>query len=138
MLKKTLDKMNLINYIIYRNKRGITMTQAIKISKKSLDEFKNKEKFREIVDIAYDFVRQSIHMDKVKDALDECLKKHPELLDSKFTDVIVARVLAQSVIYTIFGNKNAILWRHPRSRSEMDAMRKCASDMFYICKEHGV
>ena len=53
------------------------MTQAIKISQKSLDEFKNKEKFREIVDIAYDFVRQSIHMDKVKDALDECLKKHP-------------------------------------------------------------
>lgn len=133
-LKKTLDKMDLINYIIYRNKRGITMTQAIKISKKSLTNFKTKN----VVDMATDFVKDSIHMNKVKGAIKECLEKHPELLNGDFTDVVVARILAQTVLYIMFGNEHKVLWKDTATRKQMKAMRNCSWDMHYLCKEHEV
>ena len=134
MLKKTLDKMDLINYIIYRNKRGITMTQAIKISKKSLREFNRKS----IVDNATAFVKDSIHMNKVRGAIKECLEKHPELLESGDTDVVVARILAQSLLYVRFGNENLILWKGTATRKQKRAMHACSFDMHCICQEHKV
>ena len=134
MFKKTLDKMDLINYIIYRNKRGITMTQAIKISKKSLTEFNRKS----IVDNATAFVKDSIHMNKVRGAIKECLEKHPELLNGDFTDIVVARILAQTVLYIMFGNEHKVLWKDTATRKQMKAMHTCSWDMHYLTKEHGV
>lgn len=110
------------------------MTQAIKVSKKSVKDFQTKN----VVDTATEFVKTSINMNKVKGAIKECLDKHPELLNGEFTDVLAARILAQSVLYTIFENKNAILWKDTATRKQMSAMRKCASDMFYICREQKV
>ena len=110
------------------------MTQAIKISKKSLTKFKTKN----VVDTATQFVKDSIHMSKVKGAIKECLEKHPELLNGEFTEVLVARILAQSVLYSVLDNKNAILWKDTATKKQNKAMLACAADMFYICKQHGV
>lgn len=111
------------------------MTQkAIKISKKSLTEFNRKS----IVDNATEFVKDSIHMNKVKGAIKECLEKHPELLNGDFTDVVVSRILAQTVLYIMFGNEHKVLWKDAATRKQMKAMRNCSWDMFYLTKEHGV
>lgn len=109
-------------------------TKAIKISGKSLVKFKGNN----IVNIATDFVKGSIHMNRVKGAIKECLEKHPELINEDYTDVITARILAQSVLYAIFGNTDLILWKNTATRKEKSDMRKCAVDMFYICREHDV
>lgn len=107
-------------------------TKAIKISGKSLVKFKGNN----IVNIATDFVKGSIHMNKVKGAIKECLEKHSELID--YNEVIAARILAQSVIYSIFGNTDLVLWKDTATRKQRSAMKACATDMFYICKEHKV
>ncbi|GEM_PF-4242958 len=109
-------------------------TKTIKISGKSLAKFKGKE----IVDTATEFVKDSIHMNKVKGAIKECLEKHPELLNGDFTDVVVARILAQTVLYIMFGNEHKVLWKDTATRKQMKAMRNCSWDMFYITKEHKV
>lgn len=127
--------MDLIIYIGYRNKRGITMTQkAIKINTKSVKNLKSNK----VVDIATDFVKDSIHMNKVKGAIKECLKKHPELLNGEFTEVVSARILAQSVLYSIFGNTDLLLWKDTATRKQKSELKACASDMFYICREQKV
>ena len=111
------------------------MTQkAIKISSKSVKTFKANN----VVGIATDFVKNSIHMNKVKGAIKECLKKHPELLNGDFTEVVVGRILAQTVLYTMFGNEHAVLWKDTATRKQMKAMRNCSWDMFYLTKQHGV
>ena len=97
----------------------------IKVSSKSLAKFKSKN----IVKIATDFVKGSIEMGKVRNAIKATLDQHPEIAD--YNEVIAARILAQSLLYTIFGNKNLILWKDAVSRSEMAKMRKCSVDMFY-------
>lgn len=107
-------------------------TKAIKISGKSLVKFKGNN----IVNIATDFVKDSIHMNKVNGAIKECLEKHPELID--YNEVIAARILAQSVLYSIFGNTDLVLWKDTATRKQRSAMKACATDMFYICKEHKV
>ena len=109
-------------------------TKAIKISGKSLVKFKGKN----IVDTATDFVKDSIHINKVKGAIKECLEKHPELMNGTYTDVVAARILAQSVLYTIFGNTDLLLWKDTATRKQKSDMRACAPDMFYICREHNV
>lgn len=106
-------------------------TKSIKISGKSLAKFKGSN----IVNTATDFVKDSIHMNKVKGAIKKCLEKHPELLNGDFTEVVAARILAQSVIYSIFGNKDLVLWKDTATRKQKSAMLACATDMFYICKE---
>ena len=105
-------------------------TKAIKISGKSLVKFKGKN----IVDTATDFVKDSIHINKVKGAIKECLEKHPELMNGTYTDVVAARILAQSVLYTIFGNTDLLLWKDTATRKQKSDMRACATDMFYIKK----
>ena len=107
---------------------------AIKISGKSLAKFKGNT----IVKYATDFVKDSIHMNKVKGAIKECLEKHPELLNGDFTDVVAARILAQSVLYSVFGNTDVFLWKDTATRKQKSAMKACANDMFYICREHKV
>lgn len=109
-------------------------TKAIKISGKSLVKFNGKN----IVETATDFVKDSIHMNKVKGAINECLEKHPELMNGTYTDVVAARILAQSVLYTIFGNTDLLLWKDTATRKQKSDMRACATDMFYICREHKV
>lgn len=110
------------------------MTNTIKVNKKSLAKFKAKT----IVDSATNFVKDSIHMNKVKGAIKECLEKHPELLNGDFSDVVAARILAQSVLYSVFGNTNVFLWKDTATRKQKSAMKACANDMFYICREHKV
>lgn len=111
------------------------MTQkAIKISGKSLVKFKGNN----IVNTATDFVKDSIHMNKVKGAIKKCLEKHPELMNGDHTEVVAARILAQSVLYSIFGNTDLLLWKDTATRKQKSAMKACATDMFYICKEHKV
>ena len=110
------------------------MTQAIKISKKSLTEFNRKS----IVDNATAFVKDSIHMNKVRGAIKECLEKHPELLNGDFTDIVVARILAQTVLYIMFGNEHKVLWKDTATRKQMKAMHTCSWDMHYITQEHKV
>jgi hypothetical protein len=111
------------------------MTQkAIKISTKSVKTFKANN----VVDIATDFVKNSIHMNKVKGAIKECLKKHPELLNGDFTEVVAARILAQSVLYIMFGNEHKVLWKDTATRKQMKAMHTCSLDMHYLTQEHGV
>ena len=56
-------------------------TKAIKISGKSLVKFKGNN----IVNTATDFIKDSIHMNKVKGAIKECLEKHPELMNGEYT-----------------------------------------------------
>lgn len=107
---------------------------AIKISGKSLAKFKGNT----IVNTATDFIKDSIHMNKVKGAIKECLEKHPELLNGDFTDIVAARILAQSVLYSIFGNTNLLLWKDTATRKQRSAMKACATDMFYICRERKV
>ena len=107
---------------------------TIKISSKSLAKFNENN----IVNTATAFVKDSIHMNKVRGAIKECLKKHPELMNGEFTEVVAARILAQSVIYSIFDNEHNILWKDTATRKQMKAMRAVAGDMFYICKEHKV
>lgn len=109
-------------------------TKAIQISSKSLAKFNENN----IVNTATDFVKDSIHMNKVKGAIKDCLKKHPELLNGDFTDVVTARILAQSVLYSIFGNTNLLLWKDTATRKQRSAMKACAHDMFYICRERKV
>ena len=109
-------------------------TKSIKISTKSIKTFKSNN----VADIATEFVKNSIHMNKVKGAIKECLKKHPELLNGEFTEVVAARILAQSVLYIMFGNEHAVLWKDTATRKQMKAMRNCSWDMFYLTKEHGV
>lgn len=109
-------------------------TKAIKISGKSLAKFKGNN----IVNTATDFVKDSIHMNKVKGAIKECLEKHPELLNGDFTDVVAARILAQSVLYSIFGNTDMLLWKDTATRQQKSAMWACVTDMFYICRERKV
>lgn len=110
------------------------MADKIKISKKSLAEFTHNQ----IVNMATEFVHTSINMKNVKGAVDECLKKHPELMNGEFSGVVVGRILAQSVLYSIFGNTNMILWKDTATRKQKAAMKACASDMFYICREKKV
>ena len=107
-------------------------TKAIKISGKSLVKFKN------IVETATDFVKDSIHIKTVKGGSKECSEKHPELMTGTYTDVVAARILAQSVLYTIFGNTDLLLWKDTATRKQKSDMRACATDMFYICREHKV
>lgn len=107
---------------------------AINISGKSLAKFKGNT----IVNTATDFVKDSIHLNKVKGAIKECLEKHPELLNGDFTDVVAARILAQSVLYSIFGNTDLLLWKDTATRKQRSEMKACASDMFYICRERKV
>lgn len=109
-------------------------TKSIKISGKSLVKFKGNN----IVNIATDFIKDSIHMNKVKGAIKECLEKHPELLNGDYNEVVTARILAQSLLYSIFGNTDLILWKDTATRKQKSDMRKCASDMTYICREHKV
>lgn len=109
-------------------------TKAIKISGKSLVKFMCNN----IVNVATDFVKDSIHMNKVKGAIKECLEKHPELLNGDYNEVVVSRILAQSLLYSIFGNTDLILWKDTATRKEKSVMRKCAIDMAYICREHKV
>lgn len=108
--------------------------KEIKISDKSLAKFKGNN----IVNIATEFVKGSIHMDRVKGAIKECLEKHPELMNCKDGEVIAARILAQSVLYSLFGNTDMILWNNVATRKQRSAMKACAVDMFYICREHKV
>ena len=110
------------------------MAKAIKISCTSIAKFSEKK----IATIATDFVKDSIRMSKVNGAIKACLKKHPELMNGDFTEVVAARILAQSVLYSIFGNEHNILWKDTATRKQMKAMRAVAGDMFYICKEHKV
>ena len=111
------------------------MTQkAIKINTKSVKNLKSNK----VVDIATDFVKDSIHMNKVKGAIKDCLKKHPELLNGEFTEVVSARILAQSVLYSIFGNTDLLLWKDTATRKQKSELKACASDMFYICREQKV
>ena len=111
------------------------MTQkAIKINTKSVKNLKSNK----VVDIATDFVKDSIHMNKVKGAIKECLKKRPELLNGEFTEVVSARILAQSVLYSIFGNTDLLLWKDTATRKQKSELKACASDMFYICREQKV
>ena len=107
---------------------------AIKISTKSVKAFKSNN----VADIATEFVKNSIHMNKVKGAIKECLKKHPELLNGDYTEVVAARILAQSVLYSIFGNTDLLLWKDTATRKQRSEMKACASDMFYICREQKV
>ena len=107
---------------------------AIKISGKSLTKFKGNN----IVNTATAFVKDSIRMNKVRGAIKECLEKHPELMNGDFTEVVSARILAQSVLYSIFDNEHNILWKDTATRKQMKSMRAVAGDMFYICKEHNV
>lgn len=109
-------------------------TKSIKISGKSLVKFKGNN----IVNTATEFVKDSIHMNKVKGAIKECLEKHPELLNGDFTDVVSARILAQSVLCSIFGNTDLLLWKDTATRKQKAAMKACATDMFYICRERKV
>lgn len=106
--------------------------KEIKISDKSLAKFKGKN----IVNIATAFVKNSIHLNKVKGAIEEGLKHHPELLGDEYNEVIAARILAQSVLYAIFGNTDLILWKYSATRKQKSAMKACAIDMFYICRGH--
>lgn len=106
----------------------------IKVSNKSLAKFKSKN----IVKVATDFVKGSINMSKVKGAIKECLEKHPELLESGDTDVVVARILAQSLLYARFGNENLILWKSTATRKQKRAMHGCSFDMHCICQQHRV
>lgn len=110
------------------------MTNVIKVNKKSLAKFKAKT----VVDTATNFVKDSIHMNKVRGAIKECLKKHPELLNGDFTEVVAARILAQSVLYIMFGNEHKVLWKNTATRKQMKAMHTCSWDMHYITQEHGV
>ena len=106
-------------------------TKAIKISSKSLVQFNGKK----IIDTATYFVKDSINLRKVKRAIKECLEKHPELMNGDYTEVVVARILAQSVIYTIFGNTDKFLWNNCATKKQKSAMRVCASDIFYSLKQ---
>lgn len=108
--------------------------KEIKISDKSLAKFKANN----VVNIATEFVKGSIHMNRVKGAIKECLEKHPELMDGNYTEVIAARILAQSVLYSLFGNTDMILWNNVATRKQKSAMKACAVDMFYISREHKV
>ena len=91
-----------------------------------------------IVENATILVKDSIHMDKVEGAIRECLNNHPELMNGDYTDMVAARILAQSLLYCIFGNDDLVLWKDVATRKEKTAMRACASDMFYICRRNDV